>query len=434
MTSEFQANTPRFESIELDIDSGRLAEAALALNALQRETPDDPRIFASGTRLGLIAGNAGAALASAERAVQLAPKWPHALALLARAQAVNARHEAAIDTSQTLLDQTQGTAFAFDTVAFLGMRAFPSAKLIALLRRGVAAFPSSDIYAIALARAVTAQDAKEAADLYAQVAERSPSNTVALTELAAIEIARANNASALRAIEKVVALGVDNASVRFLRDRAEGKAMGPIPAEQIADLFDRYAEQFDDSLTKSLAYRAPWIAARYVTDAFPDKNISVLDLGCGTGLFGAALGPIGEGLVGVDLSRQMIEKALQRKIYSRLHHSEMIESLTATASEEFDVVAAIDVAPYLGRLESFVSQATRVMKAQGMLLFTCERAAETESDVTLRSSDRYAHRASYLMALCEECGLANIVVDPFISRTEAGRPVESYLVAARKFE
>ena len=53
------------------------------------------------------------------------------------------------------------------------------------------------------------------------------------------------------------------------------------------NLFDNYANGFDKSLIDELHYNAPKIVSNAITNNFQNKSLgSVLDLGCGTGLFG----------------------------------------------------------------------------------------------------------------------------------------------------
>ena len=53
------------------------------------------------------------------------------------------------------------------------------------------------------------------------------------------------------------------------------------------------------------------------------SNLSILDLGCGTGLSGLMLRRRARHLTGVDLSPEMVEKARARGIYDRLEVGEI---------------------------------------------------------------------------------------------------------------
>ena len=89
---------------------------------------------------------------------------------------------------------------------------------------------------------------------------------------------------------------------------------GDMPAAYVRTLFDQYAPRFDAALTEGLAYRGPALLRDAIETAcaaarrpmrFPD----MLDLGCGTGLAGAAFRPFVRRLTGVDLSDRMVAVA-----------------------------------------------------------------------------------------------------------------------------
>ena len=94
-----------------------------------------------------------------------------------------------------------------------------------------------------------------------------------------------------------------------------------VPEWAVANMFNSYAEDFDQHLRGQLQYRVPEMIAEAVaavTADEPSKLLDILDLGCGTGLCGSLLRPMAKTLAGVDLASVMIEKARERNIYDRL--------------------------------------------------------------------------------------------------------------------
>src|SRR6185503_17156267 len=81
------------------------------------------------------------------------------------------------------------------------------------------------------------------------------------------------------------------------------------PAGYVKDLFDSYADRFDDELVEWLHYRTPELLEQLVLRNPPPAPLDILDLGCGTGLCGPLLRPIARRLTGVDLSPNMLAKA-----------------------------------------------------------------------------------------------------------------------------
>lgn len=125
----------------------------------------------------------------------------------------------------------------------------------------------------------------------------------------------------------------------------------------MVNLFDWYAEHFDDHLQGRLKYRTPALICEQIFKLDPPRDLEVLDLGCGTGLCGPLLKPLARAMTGVDLSPNMLEMARKRGLYDELVCSDLIAFL-APHHARFDLVVATDVFIYVGALEA-VFQATR---------------------------------------------------------------------------
>ena len=79
-----------------------------------------------------------------------------------------------------------------------------------------------------------------------------------------------------------------------------------------------------------LGYAAPQILLDLAAMVMPGRErLSILDLGCGTGLAGAAFRPLAARLDGIDLSPAMIEKARARGIYDHLAVADLETALAA---------------------------------------------------------------------------------------------------------
>ena len=55
---------------------------------------------------------------------------------------------------------------------------------------------------------------------------------------------------------------------------------------------------------------------------------SIMDLGCGTGLFGIEIRQFCEHLEGVDLSEKMLDKAKEKNIYNNLIKQDILDYLS----------------------------------------------------------------------------------------------------------
>lgn len=215
-------------------------------------------------------------------------------------------------------------------------------------------------------------------------------------------------------LERAIALGANDPLLRFqlsaLRD-AQRAPEAP-PREYVQQLFDNYAEGFDDHLVGSLGYRTPQLLADGLADTGVTHFPTALDLGCGTGLCAQPLGPWVGRLDGVDLSAQMIERARALGRYTELAQGDVVEHLQRTASR-YDLVVAADVFVYLGALEGVFAGAMRVLEPGGVFCFSVEAADDAPQGSTdapspgyvLRPTLRYAHAEGYLLALARDHGL-----------------------------
>jgi SAM-dependent methyltransferase len=83
--------------------------------------------------------------------------------------------------------------------------------------------------------------------------------------------------------------------------------------------YDNWADTYDRDLLDEYGYSAHRIATRALADLAPDKDISIIDVGCGTGLVGLELVKHGfSNIDGVDISRQMMAKAEATGVYRDL--------------------------------------------------------------------------------------------------------------------
>jgi predicted TPR repeat methyltransferase len=202
----------------------------------------------------------------------------------------------------------------------------------------------------------------------------------------------------------------------------------------VRETFDGFAETFDQVL-KNLDYRAPALTAQAVSEVAgpPAARLDVLDAGCGTGLCGERLKPYARRLVGVDLSRGMLDKAAERGLYDELVQAELAAFL-ASAAAAWDLVVSADTLVYFGDLRGVMAAAALALRPGGHLVFTAERAAEDQAPVGwgLNPHGRYSHSELYLRQVIGEAGLQLVQISPCQPRVESQKPVDGLLVVARR--
>lgn len=225
-----------------------------------------------------------------------------------------------------------------------------------------------------------------------------------------------------------------NAEARFRLTACTGHDVpARAPDAYVAQTFDTFADSFDARL-ESLSYRAPALVHGAVLrhGGAPGQPLEVIDAGCGTGLCGPLLKPHARRIVGVDLSAGMLAKAQARQVYDELVQGELVAFLRSRPAS-CDLLVSADTLCYFGDLDEFAAVAKSALRSCGLLVFTVEALEGHDSDhgFALQGHGRYSHRRSYVQAVLQRCGFINTELPACVLRTEAGKPVDGWLVSAR---
>ncbi len=420
-------------AVEADVQAGRLSEAAVTLNQLVAAYPNDGRIYVAGWQLANSANNLDAAYQSAERAVALAPMSGTPYYCLSHTQ----QKRGDIDAARQNIDKA--LMMAPDNLRFrehaVNLANAQSDHVDAEKHLRLAFAQNENIPGIKtmIGNCLRYQSKlEESQEWLTEAIVLTPNDADAQHGLAMIAYLRDQTADAIKHLELALLQRPNDEGFLYLRAVFNGETPGHQPEAMARGLFDRYAKAFDLHLVGALKYRVPQIVSKMILSNYPDRNLNILDLGCGTGLVGAALGPIGGYFVGVDLSLPMLQQAEKHKVYSRLHHVNLLDALAATDASEYEVIVAADVLIYLGGLDVAIRDCFKVLKPGGWFYFSCELASEGGADFVLHKSMRYAHTISYVKQLLASCGFASPMIDEIDLRMEKGSVIAGFLVAVQK--
>jgi predicted TPR repeat methyltransferase len=235
---------------------------------------------------------------------------------------------------------------------------------------------------------------------------------------------------AIIAYQRALEHGADAVQVNYaLAALGVGAVPTTAPSGYVKELFDQYADHFDQHLLGVLGYEVPQLIERAIERHLDVAGIDSLDLGCGTGLCGPFLRPYSLNLVGVDLSQNMLNKAHQRKLYDQLVCGEL-SAFLATQIETYDLIVAADVFVYIGDLSGVFCGVSRALRSNGLFCFSVE-TGNTE-DFTLRASNRYAHSLSYLQRLADLNELVIQESKEEFARRDNGKVIAICVVLARR--
>ncbi len=273
-------------------------------------------------------------------------------------------------------------------------------------------------------------DAVAAADILQQVVETAPGFATAWFALALIREKTGDRDGAVAAF--AAARDADREDYHgarlHLARLGVGEATPAMTATYVRRLFDQHAPDFDQSLVERLEYCGPEILREAVRSMAGDplRLGSVLDLGCGTGLSGAAFRPHCDWLVGMDVSPGMIEQARAKGLYDRLIAAELMEFLSGEAGAQYHLALAADVFVYCSDLAPIAEAVTQVLAPGGLFAFTVE--THSGAGVRLRETLRYAHSADHVRDAIAGAGLRLLHLAGASTRMERGEPVSGLVV------
>jgi predicted TPR repeat methyltransferase len=280
-------------------------------------------------------------------------------------------------------------------------------------------------------------DLSAAADLFAQAVEAAPGFAAGWFALGETRAKLGDGAGAAAALREALRLDPRDSHGAALHLARLGAAdpEGAMSPCYVRTLFDQYAPRFDGALVEGLGYRGPErlldavARARALSPA--GQFGTMLDLGCGTGLAGAAFRRRVRHLTGVDLSPGMIAQARAKGIYDRLETGELLEFLAAerAARRRYDLVMAADVFVYLFDLGPVARAVAEVLNAGGLFAFTVE--THDGDGVELGEKLRYRHGAAHVRAALTAGPLQLVELAPVATRIESGGTVPGLLAVAR---
>ena len=229
---------------------------------------------------------------------------------------------------------------------------------------------------------------------------------------------------------QVLDIQPDNEIAKFMYQSIRGdETPDAAPVGHVRNIFNQCAENFEALLVEALDYKTPELLFDLV-HPYLEKNMTILDLGCGTGLGAQLYLPFAKSLTGVDVSEKMLEKASEKKIYHQLEIFDILEEWVFPS--KFDLIYSSDVFVYFGNLDNIVKSASSYLVNGGKIAFSVERLKENKLDYQLYPSGRYAHSEKYIHACLNRHHLKIIETNKTDIRNQSGHPVKGLLIVAIK--
>jgi predicted TPR repeat methyltransferase len=338
----------------------------------------------------LAAGQFGKAVKAGREVLKRDPAHAGALVLLGRAAQKTGASEVAVSLFTRVLAADAGNAAAHAGLGDTQAAAHDWAAAVASFRRATALSPKAAGYQASLGAALIALGQRDAA------------------------------AASFR---RAIALEPRNKLAGYMLGGLEGSG-GDVQASYVRAMFDGYAPHFEQHLVERLQYRIPWVLAEAVVTEHPAPFAAGLDLGCGTGLVGDALGreeaPV---LDGIDLSPKMVEITRGKGRYRAVYEGDIVAAMgrPEVRGAGYDLVIAADVFIYVGALEAVFARVAEILAPDGLLAFSLEHI--DGDGFAIQASSRYAHGSGYTARLAAASGFAPVLSRQVPLRQESGRDI-----------
>ena len=133
--------------------------------------------------------------------------------------------------------------------------------------------------------------------------------------------------------------------------------------------YDDWSEKYDATL-KLWNYQAPKKSIKFLKETTNFKPKNILDLACGTGLFGAELKKVypKSHIYGSDISKKSLKISSEKKIYKKLQikNFEQLHNYKI----KFDLISLIGSMTYCKNFDKLFVNINKNIKQKGFVLFT----------------------------------------------------------------
>jgi predicted TPR repeat methyltransferase len=254
----------------------------------------------------------------------------------------------------------------------------------------------------------------------------------------ALELEKAgNHIAAAKLYARVLEIDPDDCGGAAVRLAAMGLGETPqrAPEAYVEMLFDQHADVFDDILVDQLGYHVPLLVRQVLDQEKPGPYKRLLDLGCGTGLSGVALADITSHRTGIDLSSRIINVAAEHDIYDDLYVGDAVAFVEEVDDEDWDLVVATDMLPYLGDVSALLAGVARISTPGAVFALSTEvlpDEAMKERDFLVGPHQRFVHKLGYIETSLKSAGFTMFHASDITVRHEEGVPQPGHLVLAEK--
>lgn len=221
--------------------------------------------------------------------------------------------------------------------------------------------------------------------------------------------------------------------LKHLRALFSGDVPPFAPREFIAAFYASFVEMFEpwvvaaghaphvEALVKELC-KLPQLAGK--------RHLSLLDLGCGTGVVAERLANVSAIRVGVDISPHMLKISRRGKRYDVLYDMDIVDYVLG-GETPFDVIVAAGPLRWMGNLQPFFHAVRGVMHKESVLACILDKEHSTLA-YSVANHGRYSHHFSYVSDVSQAEGLHLLLHKEFVSSAPEDDNVIRHMFFFRK--
>ncbi len=165
------------------------------------------------------------------------------------------------------------------------------------------------------------------------------------------------------------------------------EAISAETADDLAAVYGKWAESYDNDLLNEMGYPAPAITVNIFIRSGVDNENKVLDVGCGTGIIGSLLSGRGISTIdGLDYSEAMLAQAQKKNVYKKLIQADLNKPLDI-ASGSYDALISVGTFTFGHVGPGALYELVRIIRSGGTVCFTVKTDAWKDQNYSEITSD-----------------------------------------------
>lgn len=165
-----------------------------------------------------------------------------------------------------------------------------------------------------------------------------------------------------------------------------------------------------------------------------NSGISVLELGCKDGAYGKIFrqyANLGQ-LVAVDISRKMLDRAYDKRIYDKVYNADFISYLSQNNNEQYDLVFSSGALSYNKNLNQSFELIHQVLKNDGKFVFIIRHNEINNDDSVTLPSFECLYNKNYISSALKRAGFDIKSIEDISEKIEWNQENRLFLYTAVK--